>query len=216
LCSFRIHFPLLFTFIMVYLAKGEQYCYELSTVINLVSMITRYLRGLYFLMDQCLEPNIQEDHQEIVYSLTQLWMGRGAFLTLLVWKFNSLIYSLLLTFWEFFKSSLLKIWNLNKCTGVIGVFNCQGAGSWPCLDNTNQNHVSNSAEVSGQVSPADVEYFEEVSGKLWTGDCAIYSFNKGNLFLPHFFFHRQHKDLTHSILSVPFFPLGESKGPTCF
>lgn len=31
-----------------------------------------------------------------------------------------------------------------------------------------------------------------------------------------FFFHRQHKDLTHSILSVPFFPLGESKGPTCF
>ncbi|KAG6743464.1 hypothetical protein POTOM_052156 [Populus tomentosa] len=77
--------------------------------------------------------------------------------------------------------SLLKIWNLNKCTGVIGVFNCQGAGSWPCLDNTNQNHVSNSAEVSGQVSPADVEYFEEVSGKLWTGDCAIYSFNKGSV-----------------------------------
>ncbi|KAI5559799.1 hypothetical protein BDE02_16G002100 [Populus trichocarpa] len=77
--------------------------------------------------------------------------------------------------------SLLKIWNLNKCTGVIGVFNCQGAGSWPCLDNTNQNHVSNSAEVSGQVSPADVEYFEEVSGKLWTGDCAIYSFHKGSV-----------------------------------
>ncbi|KAG5252349.1 galactinol--sucrose galactosyltransferase [Salix suchowensis] len=77
--------------------------------------------------------------------------------------------------------SLLKIWNLNKCTGVIGVFNCQGKGSWPCLDNTNQNHSSNGAEVSGQVSPADVEYFEEVSGKLWTGDCAIYSFNKGSV-----------------------------------
>lgn len=24
--------------------------------------------------------------------------------------------------------SLLKIWNVNKCTGVVGVFNCQGAG----------------------------------------------------------------------------------------
>ncbi|CAK7323377.1 unnamed protein product [Dovyalis caffra] len=73
--------------------------------------------------------------------------------------------------------SLLKVWNLNKCTGVIGVFNCQGAGSWPCLDITNHKHVT--AEISGEVSPADVEYFEEVSGKLWTGDCAIYSFNKG-------------------------------------
>ncbi|KAB2053568.1 hypothetical protein ES319_A12G196100v1 [Gossypium barbadense] len=27
--------------------------------------------------------------------------------------------------------SLLKIWNLNKLSGVVGVFNCQGAGSWP-------------------------------------------------------------------------------------
>lgn len=185
-------------------------------------MITRYLKGLYFLMDQCLEPNIQEDHQEIVYSPTQLWMGRGAFLTSLVFKFNPLIYSLLLTFWDFFfNSSLLKIWNLNKCTGVIGVFNCQGKGSWPCLDNTNQNHFSNGAEVSGQVSPADVEYFEEVSGKLWTGDCAVYSFNKGNLFLPHFvylfiFITSNTRISLSALFLFLFFPLGESKGLPCF
>ncbi|XP_038712471.1 probable galactinol--sucrose galactosyltransferase 2 isoform X1 [Tripterygium wilfordii] len=76
--------------------------------------------------------------------------------------------------------SLLKIWNLNKCTGVIGVFNCQGAGSWPCWENTVQEKVS--AKISGQVSPADIEYFEEVSGKQWTGDCAVFSFSSGSLF----------------------------------
>ncbi|KAH7857612.1 hypothetical protein Vadar_014538 [Vaccinium darrowii] len=27
--------------------------------------------------------------------------------------------------------SLLKIWNMNKLSGVVGVFNCQGARSWP-------------------------------------------------------------------------------------
>ncbi|KAA8519248.1 hypothetical protein F0562_013504 [Nyssa sinensis] len=48
--------------------------------------------------------------------------------------------------------SLLKIWNLNKFTGVIGVFNCQGAGSWPCLDNTVES--DGSCELSGLVSPA--------------------------------------------------------------
>ncbi|KAL6200837.1 hypothetical protein ACLB2K_024552 [Fragaria x ananassa] len=75
--------------------------------------------------------------------------------------------------------SLLKIWNLNKCNGVIGIFNCQGAGSWPCLEHIIQ--VTASDELSGKASPADIEYFEEVSGKLWTGDCAVYSFKKGYL-----------------------------------
>ncbi|KAJ8747380.1 hypothetical protein K2173_001492 [Erythroxylum novogranatense] len=76
--------------------------------------------------------------------------------------------------------SLLKIWNLNKCTGVIGVFNCQGAGNWPCM-NTEQKETSVTAEVSGELSPGDIEYFEEVSGKLWTGECAIYSFITGSV-----------------------------------
>ncbi|PQM36337.1 putative galactinol--sucrose galactosyltransferase 2 [Prunus yedoensis var. nudiflora] len=76
--------------------------------------------------------------------------------------------------------SLLKIWNLNKCNGVVGIFNCQGAGKWPCVENIVEVKVS-AAELSGQVSPADIEYFEEVSGKHWTGDCAVYSFTKGCL-----------------------------------
>ncbi|GLT46719.1 hypothetical protein SLA2020_204580 [Shorea laevis] len=75
--------------------------------------------------------------------------------------------------------SLLKIWNLNKCTGVVGVFNCQGAGTWPCMENAVQRDVK--GELSGQVCPTDIEYFEEISGKLWKGDCAVYSFNAGSL-----------------------------------
>ncbi|CAN6690336.1 unnamed protein product [Malus baccata var. baccata] len=75
--------------------------------------------------------------------------------------------------------SLLKIWNLNKYNGVLGIFNCQGAGNWPCLEQVVPVEVS--AEVSGKVTPADIEYFDEVSGKLWTGDCAVYSFAKGRL-----------------------------------
>lgn len=75
--------------------------------------------------------------------------------------------------------SLLKIWNLNKCTGVIGVFNCQGAGSWPCTEKESSVQENVDSVISGKVSPADVEYLEEVSGKQWTGDCAVFSFNTG-------------------------------------
>lgn len=37
------------------------------------------------------------------------------------------------------------------------------------------------SEISGQVSPVDIEYFEQVSGKHWTGDCAVFSFSSGTL-----------------------------------
>lgn len=75
--------------------------------------------------------------------------------------------------------SLLKIWNLNKLTGVVGVFNCQGSGTWPmkqALDST-----QNSASISGRVGPLDVEFLEEIAGETWTEDCAVYAFNTGIL-----------------------------------
>ncbi|XP_052183134.1 probable galactinol--sucrose galactosyltransferase 2 isoform X3 [Diospyros lotus] len=78
--------------------------------------------------------------------------------------------------------SLLKIWNLNKLSGVIGVFNCQGAGSWPCMDVINGGGSVD--ELTGKVSPADIEYFEqEVVGgeESWTGHCAVFSFSAGSL-----------------------------------
>lgn len=74
--------------------------------------------------------------------------------------------------------SLLKIWNLNKCTGVMGVFNCQGAGSWPDLE---EDRVELSCpEISGKISPSDIEYLEEVSGKSWNGDYAVFSSKSGS------------------------------------
>ncbi|XP_058112944.1 probable galactinol--sucrose galactosyltransferase 2 isoform X1 [Magnolia sinica] len=80
--------------------------------------------------------------------------------------------------------SLLKIWNLNTLTGVIGVFNCQGAGTWPCTTtvpkNQNNAHPEESC-LTERVSPVDIEFLDKVAGKNWTGACAIFSFNGGSL-----------------------------------
>ncbi|XP_020242358.1 probable galactinol--sucrose galactosyltransferase 2 [Asparagus officinalis] len=75
--------------------------------------------------------------------------------------------------------NLLKIWNVNEVTGVLGVFNCQGAGSWYGVDGA--QNTSPETEIKGFVSPSDVEHLEEVAGEDWTGDCAVYSYNAGSL-----------------------------------
>ncbi|KAL6549486.1 hypothetical protein OROHE_008603 [Orobanche hederae] len=79
--------------------------------------------------------------------------------------------------------SLLKIWNLNKATGVIGVFNCQGAGVWPMKQSPESNGKSRRAatNISGTISPLDVEFLEDTAGENWTGDSAIYAFNSASL-----------------------------------
>lgn len=87
-----------------------------------------------------------------------------------------LIYNLLITFMISYHS-LLKIWNLNKCGGVVGIFNCQGTGSWPGLESNAEEDIT--FELSGKVSPSDIEYFEEVSTGPWTQDCAVFRFNTG-------------------------------------
>ncbi|KAL9235597.1 hypothetical protein vseg_010343 [Gypsophila vaccaria] len=75
--------------------------------------------------------------------------------------------------------SLLKIWNLNKLSGVIGVFNCQGVGTWPFTENTLNTQLPE--VLFGKVSPTDVEFLEEVAGDKWLGDYAVYGFNSGSL-----------------------------------
>ncbi|KAK9726693.1 hypothetical protein RND81_05G231100 [Saponaria officinalis] len=75
--------------------------------------------------------------------------------------------------------SLLKIWNLNKLTGIVGVFNCQGAGNWPLKDNPSD--MPTPEVISGRVSPNDVEYLDDISDDRWQGDCAVYAFNSGSL-----------------------------------
>lgn len=84
---------------------------------------------------------------------------------------------MLLSRFKTFNHSLLKIWNLNKCGGVIGVFNCQGAGSWSGLENNAEEDII--FKLSGKVSPSDIEYFEEVSAGQWIQDCAVFRFTAG-------------------------------------
>ncbi|KAH6774872.1 hypothetical protein C2S52_000147 [Perilla frutescens var. hirtella] len=76
------------------------------------------------------------------------------------------------------RKSLMKIWNLNKLCGVLGVFNCQGAGAWPGLENSVQ---LDSLELTGEITPADIEYLNEITLQPWTGDFAVFSFKSGSL-----------------------------------
>ncbi|KAK9156400.1 hypothetical protein Sjap_003880 [Stephania japonica] len=80
-----------------------------------------------------------------------------------------------------FGLNLLKIWNLNECSGVLGIFNCQGTGTWPCSDAIQNNSNVN---LSGHISPKDIEYFDEICGESWAGDCATFCFNTGVEFAP--------------------------------
>lgn len=77
--------------------------------------------------------------------------------------------------------SVLKIWNLNKLTGIVGVFNCQGAGYWPLMKVAQNEHTSTCTKltITGRVCPNDVEFLEDVAGENWDGDCAVYAFNSG-------------------------------------
>lgn len=78
--------------------------------------------------------------------------------------------------------SLLKIWNLNKLSGVVGVFNCQGAGNWPMKDAEAVPVLASTPTfLSGHVSPLDVEYLDQVAGDNWHGDSAVYAFYSGSL-----------------------------------
>ncbi|GLU12644.1 hypothetical protein SLE2022_293080 [Rubroshorea leprosula] len=79
--------------------------------------------------------------------------------------------------------SLLKIWNLNKLSGVVGVFNCQGAGSWPMKQVVENIESKPSTPILGHVSPSDVECMEEIAGLNWNEDCAVYAFHSESLFI---------------------------------
>ncbi|XP_010033309.2 probable galactinol--sucrose galactosyltransferase 5 [Eucalyptus grandis] len=53
--------------------------------------------------------------------------------------------------------TMLKIWNLNKYTGVVGAFNCQGGG-WSRESRQNQCFSQFSKTVASKTSPMDIEW----------------------------------------------------------
>lgn len=77
--------------------------------------------------------------------------------------------------------SLLKIWNLNDFSGVLGIFNCQGAGTWPFLDTSQSYTSSEQSYLTGHVNPIDIERLDEVTGENFTSDCAVFCFKTGSL-----------------------------------
>ncbi|KAL9380477.1 hypothetical protein Peur_026134 [Populus x canadensis] len=54
-------------------------------------------------------------------------------------------------------STMLKIWNLNKFTGVIGTFNCQGGG-WCRETRRNKCAAQFSHSVTAKTNPRDIEW----------------------------------------------------------
>ncbi|XP_047075395.1 probable galactinol--sucrose galactosyltransferase 6 isoform X1 [Lolium rigidum] len=79
--------------------------------------------------------------------------------------------------------SLLKIWNMNRFTGVLGVYNCQGA-AWSSAEKTNVFHDAGGAgALTCGVKGRDVHLIAEAAtdGAGWCGDCAVYRHAAGDL-----------------------------------
>ncbi|KAK4398674.1 putative galactinol--sucrose galactosyltransferase 1 [Sesamum angolense] len=75
---------------------------------------------------------------------------------------------------------LLKIWNLNDHNGVVGVFNCQGAG-WCKVGKRNLIHDEQPGTITGIIRAKDVDYLPRVAGDRWNGDVVVYSHLHGEL-----------------------------------
>ncbi|KAJ7570247.1 hypothetical protein O6H91_01G111600 [Diphasiastrum complanatum] len=76
--------------------------------------------------------------------------------------------------------SLLKIWNMNKHTGVLGVFNCQGAG-WCNVSKKSIVHDATPRTLTGSVSSEDVALLDGIAEKHWNGSVAVYCHRSGQL-----------------------------------
>ncbi|CAN1178320.1 Probable galactinol--sucrose galactosyltransferase 6 [Linum perenne] len=78
--------------------------------------------------------------------------------------------------------SLLKIWNMNKYSGVMGVYNCQGA-AWNTAERKNTfHHTRNEEALTSAIRGRDVHLIREASlDSDWGGDCAVYCYNSARL-----------------------------------
>ncbi|KAI3811709.1 hypothetical protein L1987_21438 [Smallanthus sonchifolius] len=76
--------------------------------------------------------------------------------------------------------SLLKIWNVNKCTGVVGVFNCQGAG-WCKVEKKTRIHDASPGILTGSVQSADVDALNQVAGQDWNGETVVFCQRSGEV-----------------------------------
>ncbi|KAI3982129.1 hypothetical protein MKX01_019035 [Papaver californicum] len=82
--------------------------------------------------------------------------------------------------------SLLKIWNINKHTGVLGVYNCQGA-AWSTVERKNVSHPTGTNALTGVIRGEDVHLISDIAADpKWNGDVVIYRHSDGEtVTLPH-------------------------------
>uniref|UniRef100_A0A2P2JPX3 galactinol--sucrose galactosyltransferase n=1 Tax=Rhizophora mucronata TaxID=61149 RepID=A0A2P2JPX3_RHIMU len=77
--------------------------------------------------------------------------------------------------------SLLKIWNMNKYTGVLGVYNCQGA-AWNSAARKNTFHQSEAGAITGVIRGHDVHLISEAAtDPNWNGACVVYCHRSGEV-----------------------------------
>ncbi|KAG8648884.1 hypothetical protein MANES_08G049600v8 [Manihot esculenta] len=77
-------------------------------------------------------------------------------------------------------TSLLKVWNVNTCTGVVGVFNCQGAG-WCKIEKKTRIHDASPGTLSGSVRSTDVDCIAQVASPDWSGETIVYAYKSGEV-----------------------------------
>lgn len=77
-------------------------------------------------------------------------------------------------------TSLLKVWNVNKCSGVIGVFNCQGAG-WCKVTKKTRIHDESPGTLTGSVCATDVDAIAQVAAADWNGETIVYAHKSGEV-----------------------------------
>lgn len=63
---------------------------------------------------------------------------------------------------------------MNDFSGVVGVFNCQGAG-WCKVGKKNLIHDEHPSTITGIIRAKDVDYLSRVADDKWTGETIIYS-----------------------------------------
>ncbi|EYU18748.1 hypothetical protein ABFS82_10G165000 [Erythranthe guttata] len=76
--------------------------------------------------------------------------------------------------------SLLKIWNTNKCAGIVGVFNCQGAG-WCKIEKKTRIHDASPGTLTSSVQATDVDGISEIAGSEWNGEAVVYAYKSGEI-----------------------------------
>lgn len=69
---------------------------------------------------------------------------------------------------------------MNSCSGVVGVFNCQGAG-WCKVTKKTRIHDASPGTLTGSVRAADVDALARVAGADWNGETVVYAYRSGEV-----------------------------------